>query len=113
LKAKNGLKFDRVFPARLIAGRILGEGAWAQPQLLGNEGNELLRRVLARPETLTGIAQQAELDREAEAVRCTAFGSNEDQVVGAEDVVPRHLDTIHGDGEQAVALLGGQKGSDG
>lgn len=24
---------------------------------------------------------------------------NENQVVGAEDVVPRHLGTIHGDGE--------------
>jgi hypothetical protein len=29
---------------------------------------------------------------------------------GIKDTVPRHLGTIHGNGEQAAALLGGQKG---
>jgi len=89
-----------VLPARLIAARILSEGAQAHSQLLGHEGNELLRRVLARPKTLTGMAQQAELDGEAEAVRRTAFGANEGQVVGAKDIVPCHLGAVHGDGEQ-------------
>lgn len=70
-----------------------------QPQLLGHKGNELLRRVLARSKTLTGMAQQAELDREAEAVRCTAFGPDERQVVGTKDVVPRHLGALNRDSE--------------
>jgi hypothetical protein len=69
--------------------------------------------VLARRKALTGMSQEAELDGEAEAVRCTAFGPDEGQVVRAKDVVPRHLGAIDRNGEQAIALLGGQKGSDG
>jgi hypothetical protein len=48
---------------------------------------------------LVGIAQQAELERKAEPVRGTAFGANQHQIVRGEDVMPRHLGALDGDGE--------------
>jgi hypothetical protein len=112
-ESEENLKFGRMFPAGLITGRVLSECARRQPKLLCDKADQRLRRVFAWPKTLTGVAQQAELDREAEPVRGTAFGPDEQQVVWGEDVMPRHLGALDGDGEQAIALLGGQKGSDG
>jgi hypothetical protein len=110
---KESLKFDRMFPAGLITGRVLSKSVWRQPELFGDKAHQRLRRVFTWPKTLAGVAQQAELDREAETVRGAAFGPDEHQVVGREDVIPRHLGALGWDGEQAMALLGGQKGSDG
>jgi hypothetical protein len=112
-EAEESLKFGRMFPAGLVTGRVLGKCARRQPKLLGNKADQRLWRVFACPKTLAGVAQQAELDREAETVAGAAFGADEHQIVWGEDVMPRHLGALDRDGEQAIALLGGQKSSDG
>jgi hypothetical protein len=113
LKAEDGLEFGRVFPASLVAGCIFGKCARGQPELPGQEGNQRFGRVLAWPQALTGVTQQAELDGEAKPIRRAAFGSDERQVLGAEYVMTCHFGAIDGDGEQAIALLGGEKSSSG
>jgi hypothetical protein len=94
------------------ANYVFSECARRQPKLLCDNANQRLRRVFTWPKTLAGVAQQAELDCKAKTVRGAAVGSDEHHVVGGEDLMPRHLDAPDGNGEQAIALLGGQKGSE-
>jgi hypothetical protein len=54
-----------MFPAGLVTGRVLSKCARRQPELFGDKAYQRLRRVFTWPNTLTGVAQQTELDREA------------------------------------------------
>jgi hypothetical protein len=113
LEPKQGLQFGRMLPARLVARRVCREGGRVQPELIRYEGEEGSRQMLARPQTLARMTQQAELDGEAEPVGGAALGGDKRQVLGTENVVTCHLGAVDRYGEQPLALLGGQEGSDG
>jgi hypothetical protein len=59
------------------------------------------------------VAEQAELDGEAEPVGGAPSGADEGRVRRVEDVVPRHLGALGRDAEQARARFGGQQGAAG
>jgi hypothetical protein len=69
--------------------------------------------MLARPQPLAGISQQAQLNREPKPVDGAPLCPDERQIIGAEDIVFGHLGVIDRNGEQASALLGGQQGAAG
>ena len=99
--------------AGLVAPRVVGERGGRDAELGGYEGQHGRGWVLAGPEALSRVAKQAKLDGEAQAVEGTALGTHQQEVLGAEHVVPGHLGRRGWDGEQAGALLGGQQGSAG
>ncbi len=99
--------------AGLIAPGVVGEGGERQAELPCDEGEHRRGRVLARPEPRAGVAQQAELDGEAEAVSGAPPRADEGEVLLVQDVVPGHLGAVGRDAEQARARFGGQQGAAG
>ena len=59
------------------------------------------------------MPQKAQLNSEPKPIDRTALCPDERQIIGAEDIVLRHLGVIDRDGEQAGALLVGQQGAAG
>ena len=107
------LQFGRVLPPCLVPQRVAGERRCRHADLFGHERDHRLGRPITGAETLARIAQEAELHGEPEPVHAAPLGPDERQVVDTEHVVSRHLGTIGWDGEQAIALLGGQQGTAG
>ena len=107
------LQLDGVLPPGLIAERVLGKGGWGYTKLVSHEADHCFRRMLARPQPLAGISQQAQLNREPKPVDGAPLCPDERQIIGAEDIVFGHLGVIDRNGEQAGALLGGQQGAAG
>jgi hypothetical protein len=100
-----------VLPPGLVPQRVVGERRWRRADLFRHERNHRLRWPITGAKALARVAQEAELHGEPEPVHAAPLGPDERQVVGTEHVVLRHLGALDGDGEQAIALLGGQQGT--
>jgi hypothetical protein len=104
-KAQTVLQLDGVLPSGLIAERVIGKGGWGYTKLVSHEADHGFRRTPARSQTLAGMAQKAKLNSEPKPVDRAPLCPDERQIIGAKNVVLRHLDVIDRDGEQAGALL--------
>ena len=112
-QAQHGLQLGCVLAAGLVPPGVVGERGGRDAELGGHEIQECRGRLLAGTKALARVAQQAELHGEADAVHAAALGTHQQEVLGAEHVVPGHLSRRGRDGEQAGALFGGQQGSAG
>jgi len=59
------------------------------------------------------MPQKAQLNSESKPVDRAPLRPDERQIIGAEDIVLRHLGVIDRDSKQTGALLGGQQGAAG
>jgi hypothetical protein len=67
--------------------------------------------MFAEPQALAWMSQQAKLNREPEPVAATPFGADKRQILGAEQVIFRHLAGFGRNAEHARALVGREQGS--
>jgi hypothetical protein len=67
--------------------------------------------MLARSQALAEMPQKAQLNSEPKPVDRAPLCPDERQILGAEDIVLRHLGVIDRGGEQTGARLGGQQGA--
>jgi len=92
------LQLDGVLPPGLIAERVVGKGGWGCTKLVSHEADHCFRRMLARSQSLAGISQQAQLNREPKPVDGASLCPDERQIIGAEDIMFGHLGVIDRNG---------------
>ena len=107
------LQFDRMFAARLIPLRVVGEDSGRHSELIGHEGDHPLRRLLSRCHAEAWIPEEAQLDGESEPVDRPPLHPDQRQVLRAEHVMAGHINRITRDREQPGSLLGGQQSASG
>ena len=99
--------------AGVLAKGVVGERAGLDADLLGDEGDHRCRDPLAGLEQPAGVAQGAELEREAETVVGAAAAVDHRQLGLAQGMVAREVGAVGGQGEQRGPLGRRQDGSAG
>jgi hypothetical protein len=101
---ENGAQDIELVVPRRRTGRIVGERVGVDIELLAQKPHHLQRHQLSGSDQPAGMAQGAELEREAETVVGTAASGDHRPVVGAERVVADEVGLGRRQGEQGVEL---------
>ena len=112
-EAEVGLQGRGVLVARVLAEGVVDEGFGTRADLLGDEGQGRVRDELAGPEQAPRVAEDAELQGQAEPVPWPTPPPDDREVGLAQGIAPGQLGAVGGQGEERGALRRRQHGTAG
>jgi hypothetical protein len=108
-KPKCSLNLKHVLPASLIAFGVIAELSRIKAKLLGDEGAQRGRRLLALLQYPSWKTQITKHDREAKAVPIATAATDQHQILGSKCVVAHHPALIAGGSLESESLRLGEQ----